>query len=176
MADTYAAASFRLAGAASSPTNLLTIENTTGATRVVSIRYLSLDVLTSAVTADLVSKLIRYWHLTGVTPTGGTAATKHKLDSAYAASQANTVVRMAASADGTASAITHAAPSGTPARSAAHPLTLTGVGQYVTQPLVLQAFSDTPLVLRAAETGLLSLVGNSATHLHYTVNIVWEEA
>ena len=171
----YAAASFRLVGAAASPTNLLTIQNTTGAANLVAVRRIAVDVSDSATTADLVQKYVRLWHLTGVTPTGGTLATKHKFDSVDAASQANTEVRFPASADGTASAITHALPTTNPMREQAHPIVLTGAGQWLTDDLEVQRVTDPPLILRATETLLVAIVGNSATHLHYTVKVAFEE-
>ncbi len=171
----YRAASFRLPGAASSPTNLVTIQNTTGASSLVAVRRVAVDVAVSAATADLVQKYIRLFIYTGVTPTGGTLATKHKLDSTYAASQSNTEIRFPASADGTASAITHALPSGNPAAQQAHPLAMTAVGQWVTDDLEIQPYDRPPLILRAGETLLVAMIGNSATDRHYVVKVIWEE-
>ncbi len=171
----YAASSFRLPGATTTPTNLCTVQNTTGSTKLVKVEFLAVHVTASAATADTVPKYFRYFHLTGVNPTGGTLATKHKTDSADVASAANTEVRFAASADGTASAIAHALPAGNPALEMAHPQIITAVGVMETNPLILQDWAAPPMVLRAGETGLLVMVGASAGHLHYTVEVIWEE-
>ncbi len=173
---TYMAASYRIAGLASTPQNLMTIENTTGASKVVAIRRIAVDVSVSAVTAYLLTTYARLWHVTGVTPTGGTQPAKTSTDSAEVASQANTIIRFGSSADGTASAITHALPARSPDRSQAHPTLLTGVGQWLTDDLELMKFDMPPLILRAGQTLLLALSGaNSAATLHYTVKVIWQE-
>jgi len=171
----YAAASFRMVGAATTPTNLCTVQNTAGSTRILKLDYVAVYVSASVATADLVTKYLRYWHLTGVTPTGGTLATKHKTDSVDAASVANVEVRFPASADGTNTVIAHALPATTPAVEAAHPQILTAVGVMETNPLILHDYNAPPFTLRAGETGLVAMVGASAAHLHYVVEVVWEE-
>lgn len=171
---TYMAAGFRQVATAATNINLCTIQNTTGATKLVAIRRLAVDVQqTAAYTAQ---SYVSYYHLTGVTPTGGTLATKHKMDSSFAASQANTEIRMGASADGTNTVPAHALPAGNSARRQAVPLLITAVGQWLTDDLEIIKFDQPPLILRANETGLIVLTGGSQVITnHYAVKIIFEE-
>lgn len=170
----YAAASFRQVGAASSPINLCTIHVTASPTYLVAVRRIAVDVSVSATTAYLVNSYVRMFRGSTV-PSGGTDATKHAKDSTDTPSQANTVVKFGASADGTNSAITYALPSGNPMREQAFPAILTGVGQWLTDDLELQKFSQEPIILRGGESILIASVGNLATHLHLTTKVVFEE-
>lgn len=171
----YFAATFRVPGAAASPLNLLTMHST-AASPLVAIRRISVEVEASAVTAYLVNSVIRLFRSTTV-PSGGTAATKQKTDTGDSSSAASVIVTGPASADGTASAITYALPSGTPMAQQSVPKILTGVGQWLSldDSQELWTPDDPPLVLRNGESILVAVVGNTATHLHFYTNIWWEE-
>ncbi len=172
----YMASSFRLPGLAATPMNLLTIENTAGAAKAVQVRRIAIDVSVSAVTAYMLGSYFRLWHRTGVTPTGGTQPAKTAMDSADAASQANTIIRFPASADGTASAIVHALPARSPDRAQAHPQILTGASGWFPTDYELHDYAKPPLELRAGESLLVAIAGaNSAVNFHYGLKVIWEE-
>ncbi len=59
----YACASFRMAGVASNPINLCTIEVAASAIKSVMLRRLAVDVDVSAVTAYLLTPYFRLWKL-----------------------------------------------------------------------------------------------------------------
>jgi hypothetical protein len=174
---TYSAASFRIAGVAATSQVLMTLRNNAGA-RDIAIRRLAIDVSYSAAAVDLVQAYFRYWGNTGVTPSGGAAATKHKLDSEYPDSQAATELLFAASGDGVAATITHATPGSNPTREQAKANILTAVG---TVPNIndyeLINYSQHPLLVRTGETACLILVGSAVDVVtrHYTVKTIWEE-
>jgi len=174
---TYGAASFRIPGVAATSQVLATIYNT-GAYPV-AIRRLAVDVNYSAAAAYLTQSYFRYWHITGVVPSGGANPTKQALDSAFPASQAGTVVAFAASADGTASAITHAIPAGTPTRVQAlgNAVVATSLGFNPTNDYELANYSQYPLILRTNQCGMLALISSAASIAtqHYCVKLVWEE-
>lgn len=172
----YMAASYRLTGLAATPMNLLTMENTAGATRRVEVRRISIDVSVSAVTAYMLISYFRLWHRTGVTPTGGTQPAKTSLNSVAGASPANTIVRFPCSADGVATAIVHALPARSPDRAQAHPQILTGASGWFPGDYEIHSYDKPPLVLNAGETLLVALAGaNSAVNFSYGVKVIWEE-
>ena len=172
----YMAASFRLAGTAVVPINLLTVQNTAGAAKRVLVRRIAIDVGVSAITAYMLQAYFRLWHRTGVTPTGGALPAKTPMDGLAPASQANTVIRFPASADGVAAAIAHALPARSPDRAQAHPQILTGASGWFPADYELHDYAKPPLVLNAGDTLLVAIAGAaSATHLHYGLKVIWEE-
>lgn len=172
----YMASSFRLAGTATTPINLLTVQNTAGAARRVLVRRIAIDVSASAITAYMLQAYFRLWHRTGVTPTGGALPAKTSMDGLDAASQANTIIRFPASADGIAAAIAHALPARSPDRAQAHPQILTGASGWFPADYELHDYAKPPLVLNAGDTLLVAIAGAaSATHLHYGLKVIWEE-
>jgi hypothetical protein len=175
-AGRYVSASWRIPGAVANPINLATVRCAAGASRAIAIRRLAVDVSVSAVTAYLLQSYFRLWMNTGVTPSGGSAAAKAPTDPAFPASATSTEILFGASADGTAAAITHAAPTGPPARSNSHPNILTGAAGWFPDDFQVQDYHWSPLVVRPGETALLALAGaNSAVNLHYTVKLQWDE-
>lgn len=175
---TYSAASFRIPGVAATSQVLATIRNNAGAKNIV-IRRLVVDASTTAAAIDLVAAYFRFWPNTGVTPSGGSAPTKHKLDSAYPTSQTETEILFAASADGTNATITHATPPSTPAREQARNNIMTAVGYSGnSSDFELIRYEHEPFVVRSGETCCLILVGSAVDVVtrHYTVKIIWEEA
>lgn len=166
-------ATFRLTGAASSPTNLFTLENTTGSTVLVALRRLAVLSQFTATTAYLVASDFRLFRGTTV-PSGGSTLTQHLLDTAYTTPPANVVARGPASADGTAAAITYALPAGNPMTALAHPKLVTGVGYAEHNETVMWRFEFEPIILRAAQSLLLALVGNSAAGVSYSVQSIFE--
>lgn len=172
----YMAASFRQVGGTAGNTTLATIQNTSGAGRVIGIRRLAVDISKSSTAAFSTNIYVEYYNDTGVTPTGGTLATKTQMDSVYPASQANTEIRFPASADGTNTVITHAIPATNAARRQSHPTNLSiAAAQWQTDDLELIQFGQDPLILRPGETGLVNLTAVTANHFHYCVKIIWEE-
>jgi len=169
------AATFRVQGTATTPINMLTVENTTGSAVLVGIKRISVDISASAVTAYMLQSIFRLYRTTTV-PTGGTVVSKFGVESTQA-SAANVIIRGPASADGTASVITHALPAGTPMRSSVHPGIFTGVGQWDPVDVHLWNFDLAPLTVRPGECVLLALAGGaaSATNFGYTVKAIWEE-
>lgn len=177
----YMAASFRLAGTATTPINLLTIENTAGSPRRVEIRRIAIDVsVSSFAAAYTLQSYFRLWHRTGVTPTGGTQPAKTSLNITEAASGANVVVRFPASADGTATAITHALPARSPDRAQAHPQffwsTAAGFAAWYPNDYELHDYAKPPLVLMAGDTLLVAIAGAaSSAAFNYGMKVIWEE-
>ena len=173
----YGASSFRIIGAVAASQVLMTIRNNAG-NKDIAIRRLAVDVSHSAAAVDLVAAYFRFWANTAVTPTGGAAATKHKFDSAYPASQAETELLFAASADGVVAAITHATPASSPFREQAKANIMTAVGGITNNTdYELIKYEHHPVWVRSGETACLVLVGNANDVItrHYTVEIVWEE-
>jgi hypothetical protein len=169
----FSAATFRIPGTASSPINLLAMRNG-GASPLVAIRAIDVEVEVNAVTAYLINSAIRLFKGT-TDPTGGTAVTKTSLDSTDTASSANVELVQGASADGTASAITYALPTANPLNSESVPKVLTGVGQWLTDDLKLWEYDWPPIILRNTESILVASVGNLGTTLGLYVKILWEE-
>jgi hypothetical protein len=165
---------FRVPGSAATPQNLLSVENTAGSAVLLGIRRIAVDVQVSATTAAMINTYIRLFRGTTV-PTGGTTHTKHSFDSTES-SAANVVVRGPASADGTATAITYALPSGNPMREQALPGIMTGVGQWLTDDLDMWKYDYPPLILRAGESILVAATAVAIpAHIHLTTKIIWEE-
>ena len=175
----YGCGSFRVPGTATTnPLNLATITNNAGA-KTIYLRRISVDLSTSAAATDLVSGSFRIWPNTGVTPSGGTAPTKQKYDSAYATSQAATQILFGASADGTSTAITHALPGSTPLRETFRDSVMTAVGvQGSRTDFVLLGWDSPPIAVRSGETTLVAMVptnGADVATRMYIVMLVWEE-
>lgn len=163
---------FRIAGLASTPHNLFTLENTSGSSVLVAIRRLTIQEIGTAASAVLTT--FRTFKGTTV-PTGGTTLTKTTWDS-LDSSAANVVARGAASADGTASAITYALPAGTPLWTQfISTMVTSGVYLGVDQSLLPVLAEENPVILRAAQSILVAAVTASLTTKHYVVNCMWEE-
>ena len=177
-AGCYGAASFRIPGTAATTHPLATVRNNAGS-KVIAIREIEIEHTVSAAAAFTTQgAYFRFWVNTGTTPSGGTAPTKHKFKSDYAASQAATEILFAASADGTASAITHATPGANPILTEAHASQETGVGEqggFGAYRLLGQ--DDHPIYVLSGEVCLLALIlmANNITTNHYVVSMIWEE-
>lgn len=171
---TYMESSWRIVGTTATQHALATVYNNSA--RVCRIRRLAVDVSVSGATAYLGSAYFRYFHNTGVTPSGGTAPTqKTPIDSNMASSAGGVAVAFAASADGTASAITHAFPTRTPDREQALPNLVTAVGEWAPADFEIVKFEQVPLVLRGGEVGLLMVAGASVSHYHYGIKLWHDE-
>ena len=173
---TYATSSFRIAGVAALSQVLCTIRNNAGA-KVIALRRISIDVSQSAAAVDLAMGTFRLWPNTGVTPSGGTAPTKHKFDSAYPTSQAATEILFASSSDTVATAIIHAIPGSTPMRQQSRVPILTAVGAVPFDDCILQSLENDPIYVRSGETVLIAVVGasNDVTTRNYIVKLTYEE-
>ncbi len=175
----YTATSFRIVGTAVVPALLATIQNTAGAANIIALRSVTVDQSKHSTSVQLTAQFyFAYHHLTGVTPTGGTLATMHKIDSASPASQANTEIRFGASADGTNTLITHAAPTTNPAARQCSPKAFTASpeGQWTNDDFALWEEGRPPLLLRAGETGLVQVEGAAwYAGASAVVTVTWDE-
>lgn len=169
----YTASTFRIVGLASTPHNLLTIANASGSAVKVGVRRLTVQSVSSAAAATLTQ--FRTYR-TAVTPSGGTAPTKFLVDTGMGATNASVTILGAASADGTASAITHAAPTSTPAwQQSMDAMITSGVFNADDSALIPLICQDEPFVLRAGETLLVMAVTASVVTRHYVLNALIEE-
>ena len=173
-AGTWAIATVALAATQ----NLATIANATGSTVLVALRSVIVTAMRTSTTAVLTTSPIRLWAPQTTVPSGGTAMTKHKLDSASAASATQVSVLGASSVDNTASAITYALPTANPFAGTFFPPTLTGTGQFLADPyrLALLTEPDPPLTLRAGDSCLVTIQANpNSAAVILAVEFVWEE-
>jgi|GEM_PF-2337515 len=162
-------ASWRTVASAATPHNLLSIENTTGSAVLVAVRELAVEIQVNAVTAMLVASDIKLFRGTTV-PTGGTTLTQHQLDTSDTVSPANVVIRGATASDGgAATGITYALPATNAMYAQAVPKILTGVGVFVTADQRFIQRDEDPLILRAAQSLLLVVIGIVPAHYHYVV-------
>lgn len=172
----YSASSFRTLGNASTTQNLLTIENT-HATRIVRIRALSfLMDATAVLTAVMPQIKVNRCSV----PSGGTALTKVRFNTAEAASDSTVVVRGATASDGgSATAIT-----ATPGDLLWQQIGMrlhTAVGQVlgIEFNLLPPLIENSPIVLRQNEAIVVNIVATAGTSNpntnHYIVSIVWDE-
>lgn len=164
-----AGATFRIAGLASTPHNLWSIENAAGSTVLVALRYLNMYTVATAASATLVTPAL--FRITTL-PTGGTTFTKTSKDSRET-SNASVAVRGASSADGTASAITATA-AGQRLTSALQPTMVTS-GVYTALGKDLIMAEEYPYILNAGQAYLLQNITASAVTVHYVVECAWEE-
>lgn len=166
------ASTFRIPGLTTTPHNLFTIENGAASAVLVGLRSLWLEAIGSA--ASVLLPTFRFFKGT-TTPSGGTASTKSLFDSA-GASDANVVARGAASADGTASAITYALPAGTPAwQTFWTPMVTSGVYPSIPYPLIPEVCRDDPVIIRPGQSILVAVVTAAVITNHYLVNAMWDE-
>jgi hypothetical protein len=102
--------------------------------------------------------------------------TKHLFDS-NDSSSASCTATGAASAEGTASAITWTAPSGTPAwrQYIMRMHTLVGQVIYPDESLIPLLTDTDPVILRAGQALVVQINIASSTGTHYTINCMWEE-
>lgn len=163
-----AGATFRIPGTAALQ-NLFTIENAAGSSVLVALRHVRLWVVGTAAVANLVTPSV--YRITTL-PTGGTTFTKTSVDSRES-SNASVVLRGAASADGTASAITATVGGGRLA-SALLPTMVTS-GVFPAAPVDIVHHSDYDYVLNAGQAYLLVNITASATTMHYVVDVEWDE-
>lgn len=176
----YSVASFRTLGLTTGttpwPAPLCTIRNN-GGSKDIALRRVAVEIGYSAAVIDLALGNFRLFLNTGVTPSGGAAPTKHRLDSRYPASQAATEILFSSSADGVAAALTHALPATTAAREQMRTAILTAAGVVPQIDFELLTFTQSPIFVRANETAAFILVSNAvdvATR-HYQTKIVFEE-
>ncbi len=100
------AGTFRIPGANAVTHKLLSVFNASGSTTIVSVDKVFVDVYMTVVKAVTVPPPIIRIHRATVIPTGGTALAKVTMDSALTTNASVTLLQ-GASADGTASVITH---------------------------------------------------------------------
>lgn len=164
-------ATFRMPGVATTPHNLFYITNATSSTVLVAIRKLEISVIGTAANTALVTPAL--FRLTTL-PTGGTAFTKTSTDSRDTSS-ASVIVAGAASADGTASAITGTAV-GQRITSGLLPTMVTS-GVYPGQRVydMTSGMDEFPLTLNAQQGYLLQMITASVVTNHYVVEVAWEE-
>jgi hypothetical protein len=163
---------FRIPGVTGAAQNLFTLHNGSASGRIVGVRRLTLQQIGTA--AAIVMPIFRAWR-TNVAVSTGTILAKHLYDTDMA-SAAAVVARGASSADGTATAITHAAPTGSPVWGQM-PSTMITSGSYLPddQYLLPVIAIDDPLFISPGETLLLNVTGASVTTHHYLVNCMWNE-
>jgi len=106
------AGTFRIPGSAAVTHKLFSVFNAAGSTTIVSVDKVFVDVYMTVVKAATVPPPIIRIHRAAVIPTGGTALAKVAMDSALTTNASVTLLQ-GASADGTASVITHAIAAGT---------------------------------------------------------------
>lgn len=170
------AASFRTLGVASSPQNLFAIENQAASGLFIALRelrvYKDMTALQSAI-----GPITRVSVPTG-TRAGGTPATKTKHSDVGGtnASSASAVFVGAASADGTASAITGLT-AGTTLWQTQTPkaLSLAGVMLNASPDVIPETCRDIPWIVYPSTSLLLQLVNAGLTTDHYYVDCLWEE-
>ena len=169
------AATFRIAGLASADHDSLRWENASGSTILMACRELYVMIDTTAALATL-SPAANVYKVTSSLATGGTASTKHTFDSADTSSS-SAVFAGAASADGTASAITWTTASGTPGWSQVLSRQQTAAGGYFNYQFSLlpEACKTDPIILRAAEQIVVSINITAATTYHYRYVGMWDE-
>lgn len=163
-------ATFRIAGLASAAHNLFALYNPAASGILLAPKELKLAIEDTGALATIAP----IWAVSRIAsaPTGGTSVKVHN-DTNQATSLAT--VLGAASADGTASAIT--ATLGTRLRSGFKMRQATAVGQivYPEQSCLPEGVWDDPLVLREGEGILLQMVLAAVTTASYIVNYVFEE-
>lgn len=169
----YSASSFRTAGLASAPHNLLTIWNPAASGRRLVIRRLTVQL-------DHTTLLATNLHIINsrptAEPTGGTVITATKNDPDYAAAVA--VVRGATASDGGgATAITATAGTRIWSQFGQRPHTL--VGWFTTDDLNMlprhTEGGDPAFVVDEGEGLLVNTLSNATTGAHILVQTAWEE-
>lgn len=174
----FSAATFRILGSGTMTQNLFTLENTTGSTKIVKIRRLSvqIDALSALTTFMPIIKTSR----TTAIPTGGTVLVKVQFDTGNVASVSNVIVRAGNATDGGGGTAINALPyiAGWQQycqRAFTTAGQILGIDNNVLSELVV----DYDLVLRANEAIVVQVVAPSPTSNpttnHYLVNCVWEE-
>jgi hypothetical protein len=169
-------ASFRLVGSAVSTINLFTLHNASSAV-LVALTRVSVDIQYSTNSAYILNGHVRLWRGT-ITPSGGTALTKHPVDSTKSSDANVTLLGPNASDGGASTTLTYTTPSTNPMNEKAIPQSFaaTSVGQWLTDDLELWNQDTSPLILRQNQSLLVAHHGaNSATHMHYTVKGHFEE-
>lgn len=169
------ASSFRIPGLTSANHNLFRLENASGSTILIAVRQLQIIMDDTAV--DLTGiDTIRTFKVTSSLATGGTASTKHLFDS-NDSSNASAVFACAASADGTASAITWTAAGGTAGWRAFLDRTDTEVGTHNIRfkDLIPSLCMTDPIILRAGQQLVGAVLEASLVTHHYILNAMWEE-
>jgi hypothetical protein len=166
---------FRVAGLASAAQTIFFCQNAAGSTVLMAVRRLSLQVEANAAVTTVAPSAYTY-KVTSSLPTGGTATTKHLFDS-NDSSSASCTANCAASAEGTASAITWTAPAGTPGwrQFIMRMHTLAGQVLYPDESLIPLLCDTDPIILRAGQALVVQINIASVTTTHYTVNCMWEE-
>lgn len=168
---------FRIIGIASATQhNLAYFRNATGSGLNVAVHSLHVDFDATAAAASI--GFYRVWRVTASLPTGGTASTKYGYDSTQS-SHANVGLFGAASADGTASAITWTLLTTTPFLSQAAQKYATYASYAPGDPVELTPSYQGPIILAPGEHLVLVLATIAATGSpitsHYVVGVDWEE-
>lgn len=168
---------FRIVGIANAAIhNLAYLANTTGSAVKVAVHDLSISSDATALAATQAH--YKVWRVTTSLPTGGVAATKWAYDSAQS-SAANVGLFGAASADGTASAITWTLLATTPQFSEFAPKYATFVGWRPPEENHLIPLGQGPTILNAGEHLVIALATTATTGSpvtsHYVVRAAFEE-
>lgn len=167
---------FRIAGLASANHNLFYVKNASSSV-LMAIKRITIEVEATAVLITLAPAAYAYKiNAGGTLPTGGTASTKHLVDSAQT-SDANCTATGASSAEGTANAITWTAPGGTPGWRQSLMRLHTAVGQVLfdDSPIIPPQCWDDPIILRNTEAIAVQVNIAYLTTSHYVIRCAWDE-
>ncbi len=175
MATTFkgAVSTFRIVGLATANHNLFTIFNKTGSTKFIKLKRLTYQTDHTALNTA-VAGVVHATRITAV-PTGGTVVTKVPFDTTLTADTNIEMMMATASDGGAATAIT--ATAGTRMWSGFKSRAPTVAGQFLfPDETLIPFFCDVdPIILRASQGILVSVVQAALTTDHYLVSCAWEE-